>query len=190
MPRSRIGLAVAGGLLTLALVPSVASAHEITDVQVDCEAQTIAITGEMFAENGGKTVTVTGPEGYIQEFFADQDPSWTVTVPLGPNGDYSIDWPESGDWGPFAFVVDCAEGEVLPATAAPTEKPAEEPEGAVRPLTGEADPTLPPTDTATATAPSEAGSGLQLAILLLGAIITSAAVSLRLAEPERRPRDR
>ena len=100
--------AVAGLILTLAL-PGLASAHEITNVDVDCDGQSIHVSGKLFGQDGGATVTVTGPDSYLESFFADQDEEWTVELPLGADGAYAIDWPESGDFGPVDFVVDCAE---------------------------------------------------------------------------------
>ena len=169
--------AAAGLLLALAL-PILVSAHEIVNVDVDCDAQTIDVTSKDFGAEGGVTVSVTGPDGYMQSFFADQDAEWTVTVPLGHNGSYMIDWPNSGDFGPVGFEVTCEEGGVLPTseptveptsepTSEPTTEPTAEPTGAALPIeeipptgpqgavlpavgTGAgAGATLPPTDTAT-----------------------------------------
>lgn len=76
--------AAAGLLLALAL-PMLVSAHEITEVQVDCDGQAIHVSGKLFGQDGGATVTVTGPDGYSESFLADQDEEWTVTLPLGPD---------------------------------------------------------------------------------------------------------
>jgi hypothetical protein len=179
MPRSH-RLAILGGLLAMAFVPSVVTAHEITDIQVDCEGQAIVVSGKLFGQDGGKTVTVTGPDGYLETFVADQDELWSVALPLGPNGDYSVDWPESGDFGPVTFAVECDEGVVLPATATPTPAPTQAPEGVVLPETGEAPQvTLPPTDMDVTRGSVPAGDGVGLVALLLGGILTSAAVSVR-----------
>ena len=83
----RLAPALAGLLLALAL-PLTASAHNITNVQVDCDGHAILVSGKLFASEPA-TVTVTGPGGYSESFFADQDAEWTVTLPLGPNGDYA-----------------------------------------------------------------------------------------------------
>ena len=116
--------AVAGLFLALSL-PMLASAHEITDVQVDCDGQAIHVSGKLFGQDGGATVTVTGPDGYSESFLADQDEEWTVTLPLGPDGVYVIDWPESGDFGPVDFTVDCVDEAAEPTpTPEPTATPA------------------------------------------------------------------
>jgi hypothetical protein len=108
--------AVAGLLLALAL-PTLASAHEITNVDVDCDGQAIHVSGKLFGQDGGATVTVTGPDGYSESFFADQDEEWTVDLPLGHDGAYVIDWPNSGDFGPVDFVVDCIDENAQPTPA-------------------------------------------------------------------------
>jgi hypothetical protein len=116
--------AVAGLFLALSL-PMLASAHEITDVQVDCDGQAIHVSGKLFGQDGGATVTVTGPDGYSESFLADQDEEWTVTLPLGPDGAYVIDWPESGDFGPVDFTVECIDEDPEPTpTPTPTPTPA------------------------------------------------------------------
>jgi len=104
---------MAGFLLALAW-PIAASAHEITNVQVDCAGHSIEVSGQLFAADAA-TVTVTGPGGYSQSFFADQDAEWTVTLPLGPNGAYVIDWP--GASSPVDFTVDCEAPPTPTATA-------------------------------------------------------------------------
>ena len=80
----RLAPVLAGFLLALAM-PLAASAHSITNVQVDCDGHAIVVTGKLFGSEPA-TVTVTGPGGYSQSFFADQDAEWTVSLPLGPNG--------------------------------------------------------------------------------------------------------
>jgi hypothetical protein len=147
----RLAPALAGLLLALAL-PLTASAHTITNVQVDCAGHAINVSGKLFAADAA-TVTVTGPGGYSQSFFADQDAEWTVKLPLGPNGDYVIDWTGAG--APVDFVVDCATPTDTPtptptATAEPTATatatPTEAPTAIVTPT---ATPTEAPTPTAT-----------------------------------------
>jgi hypothetical protein len=188
--RLRLLPAAAGLLLALAL-PMLAAGHEITDVDVDCDGEAIRITGKLFGQDGGATVTVTGPDGYVQSFFADQDDEWTVSLPLGPDGEYIIDWPESGTWGPVAFNVDCAEGAVLP-TATPS--PTDAPEGAVLPDLGSpaggADPTLPPTDTAAAAQQAGAPSLASLALFGMAAATTWAVMASLDRRVRRRDRER
>ncbi len=108
--------AAAGLWLALAL-PILASAHEITNVDVDCDSQAIHVSGKLFGQDGGATVTVTGPDGYSESFFADQDAEWTVDLPLGHDGSYVIDWPDSGDFGPVDFAVDCVDEDAQPTPA-------------------------------------------------------------------------
>ena len=177
--------AAAGLLLALAL-PILASAHEITNVDVDCETQSVHVTGKMFAVHGGATVTVTGPEGYLQSFFADKDEAWTVTLPLGADGTYMIDWPNSGDFGPVTFEVDCVLATEEPSptgtaeptqeptseptptgTALPTEEPTITPAGAVLAETGVAGgagATLPPTDTTAVAVSQSVNTGVVFAL--------------------------
>src|SRR4051794_31054366 len=149
----RLAPAVAGFLLALAL-PLAASAHDITNVQVNCSDHTIDVSGRLFAEDAA-TVTVTGPGGYSQSFFADQDAEWTVTLPLGPNGAYVIDWP--GASSPVDFTVDCEATPTPTATAteAPTATATEAPTAtateAPTPTATEA-PTATATEAPTATA--------------------------------------
>ena len=78
-------LPAAAGILFALAVPAIASAHEITDVHVDCDGNAIEVSGAFFGEEPA-TVTVTGPGGYSEAFFADQDAAWTVKLPLGANG--------------------------------------------------------------------------------------------------------
>ncbi len=201
----RLRLPVLAGLLLILAMPLTVAAHEITDVTVDCEGEAILVSGRLFGQDGGATVTVTGPDGYSQSFFADQDDPWTVSLPLGPDGEYAIDWPALTF--EMIFTVDCAEGEVLPTEApAPTSTPAPggdaepeatpAPEGAVLPDVGGpgggVSPTLPPTDTSSS-APSEAGGlglaglglvGLAAALTWLG-LLTS---ERRLRREDREPR--
>ena len=138
----RLAPAIAGLLLALGL-PMAVSAHSITNVQVDCAGHMITVSGQLFAADAA-TVTVTGPGGYSQSFFADQD-AWTVTLPLGPNGQYVIDWP--GAEASVDFTVDCAA-----PTPTPTDTPTPTPTGTAAPTaTATATPTEAPTATPTAT---------------------------------------
>ena len=113
--------AVLGGLLALLLLPGVVSAHDITDVQVDCTDKSILVSGESFGGDDGiaVTVTVSGPEGYLQTFVAEPRVPWTVSLPLGPSGDYTIRW-SAPDGGEATFVVDCPDESLPPETPAPT----------------------------------------------------------------------
>src|SRR6478752_1503133 len=134
----RFAPAIAGLLLALGL-PMAVSAHSITNVQVDCAGHTITVSGQLFAADAA-TVTVTGPGGYSQSFFADQD-AWTVTLPLGPNGQYVIDWP--GAEASVDFTVDC-----VPPPPTPTDTPTPTPTGTAAPTaTATATPTEAPTAT-------------------------------------------
>jgi hypothetical protein len=137
----RLAPAIAGFLLALGL-PLAVSAHDITNVQADCAGQVINVSGQFFAADAA-TVTVTGPGGYSQSFFADQDAEWTVALPLGPNGQYVIDWP--GASSPVDFTVDCAS-----PTATPTDTPTPTPTATAQP-TASATPTETPTATPTTT---------------------------------------
>ena len=133
---------VLAGLLLVLLMPLTASAHDITNVQVDCDGHAILVSGKSFASEPA-TVTVTGPGGYSESFFADQDAEWTLSLPLGPNGDYQINWPGAAE--PVDFKVDCAETTEEP-TATPIEEPtatrtATPPEGSVLPTQGTPTPT-------------------------------------------------
>lgn len=127
--RTLIGAAIALVLL-LAAAGSVA-AHEISGIDVRCSRHVIHVEGIKFAEELPRVVTVTGPAGYSRSFTVTTD-SWSHNFPLGPNGAYSIDWPNSGDFGPVPFLVDCA---------APTPN--------VPRVTPHPDRTLPPTDSTT-----------------------------------------
>jgi hypothetical protein len=190
-------LSLLAGTLVLLAVPAAVAAHEVTDVDVDCDGESIHVSLKLFAEDGGREVTVTGPDGYLEVFFADQDVEWTVTLPLGPNGEYSIDWPDSGGWGPVAFTVDCAaasptptptptpDGEVAPTQGtnptptpdgevAPTQgtdpSPTEAP-GAVLPTT--AGVTLPPTDVGPEAAPASSSAGFLVSLIALLGLVAS-----------------
>jgi hypothetical protein len=170
--------AVLGGLLVLLLLPGVVSAHEITNVQVDCADKSILVSGEGLGGDDGiaVTVTVSGPEGYVQTFGAEPRVSWTVSLPLGPSGIYTIQWP-APDGGAVTFAVDCPDESLQPtATPAPSKTPDH-----VVPTSPHG--TLPPTDTR---APSSAvaRSDTVLATLLLIAVF-AAAVALRRTAEER-----
>jgi hypothetical protein len=187
MRRSRwlTGLLVLPAILAL---PTLVAAHEITHVDVDCDGEAIVVHGKLFAQDdGGRTVTVTGPGGYLQTFFADQDEPWSMTLPLGPDGDYLIDWPDSGDFGPVSFVVECEDGEVQPTGP-------EEPNGEVKPSTGSpsggAAPTLPPTDGALVAAGRTDGFGLHPAAILALVVILGTGLVLRRPKPTAEARDR
>ena len=126
MRRTVRSAAAIGGLLALLLVPAVVSAHDITDVQIDCAGGAIVVSGTSFGEGGGDavTVTVSGPDGYVQTFAVEPVVPWTVSLPLGPSGSYTIDWPGSG--GAVTFTVECENGSQPPATDSPT--PSEPPD--------------------------------------------------------------
>jgi hypothetical protein len=110
-----------GGLLLLLLVPSVVFAHVITDVRVDCAGEAILVSGESFdADHGvGVTVTVSGPKGYLQAFVAPIRIPWTVSLPLGPSGTYSIGWAGAGS-DSETFAVDCSNQGQPTGTPGPT----------------------------------------------------------------------
>jgi hypothetical protein len=165
--------AVFGGLLVLLLLPGVVSAHEITDVHVDCADRSIVVSGDSFGggDGTGVTVTVSGPEGYVQTFVAEPSVPWTVSLPLGPSGIYTIEWPDS-DGGAVTFVVDCPDESLPPPTPAAT--PSKTPDHGVP-----ASPhhTLPPTDTGL---PSSAAARTDTAVAtLLFIAVFAAAVALR-----------
>lgn len=158
-----------GGLVLVALVvlafPASTFAHEITKVDVDCEGQTIEVSGKLFAELGPIEVTVEGPPGsdYSETFLVETNDEWTKTLPLGPNGDYSIDWPESGDFGPVTFTVEC---EAAPAE----ETPSPTPTARVRPDTG--GPTLPPTNMLADATSAPAGATWSLLWVVMIGLLT------------------
>ena len=186
-------LAIGGAAALLLALPAATTAHEISAVNVDCEGDAITVEGILFGETLPIDVTVTGPEGYLQVVTVTTD-SFSATLPLGPNGEYSIDWPESGDFGPHAFTVECAEepveeqptptpeptsGEELPVggTPPPEQGGEELPVGGSGPET-----TLPPTDTAVDPAEtSQDGGAFGPVAAFLGALIGAA----WLAKPQR-----
>ena len=143
---------VLGGLLALLLLPGVVAAHEITHVKVDCADKSILISGESFGGEDGiaVTVTVSGPKGYVQSFVAEPRIPWTVSLPLGPSGTYTIRWPDP-DGGSETFVVDCPDETHPPVTPEPT------PTGP--PATPSPTPTVTPSPTPSGTpAPTPSGT--------------------------------
>ena len=204
--------AVLGGLLALLLLPGVVSAHQITHVQVDCADKSILVSGESFGGDDGiaVTVTVSGPEGYVQTFVAEPRVPWTVSLPLGPSGAYTIRWPDP-DGGSATFAVECPDESVPPATPSPspshpsqtpspspsepvttpspsptrpTATPSKTPDHHVTPSPQR---TLPPTDTM-AKATAVARTGTVLATLLFIAVFALAVALRRMAERRTRRR--
>ena len=202
--------AVLGAVLALLLVPGVVAAHDITHVQVDCADKSILVSGESFggADAVAVTVTVSGPEGYVQTFVAEPRVPWTVSLPLGPSGAYTIRWPDP-DGGSATFAVECPDESVPPATPSPspsqpsttpspsqpvttpspsptrpTATPSKTPDHHVTPSPQR---TLPPTDTM-ATATAVARTGTVLATLLFIAVFALAVALRRTAEGRTRRR--
>ena len=201
--------AAIGGLLALLLLPSVVSAHDITDVQIDCAGGAIVVSGTSFGEDGGDavTVTVSGPDGYVQTFAVEPVVPWTVSLPLGPSGTYTIDWPGSG--GAVTFTVECENGSQPPATDSPTPS---QPPDTTSPTPSEPPPTprptpvrptpsptrtpavsptpahtLPPTDAMTPTS-AVSRTDTVLASLLFIAVLASAVALRRTAQGRTRRR--
>lgn len=193
--------AALGGLLALLLFAGVASANDITDVQVDCAGQAILVSGESFGGDAGVavTVTVSGPDGYVQTFVAEPTVPWTVSLPLGPSGDYTIRWGEPGG-GEVTFAVDCPDQSQPPATSSPSpsQPPATPSPSPTRPTARPpktpdhdvpASPrrTLPPTDTR-APGSAVARGDTALASLLFIAVFAGAVVLRRTAQGRTRRR--
>jgi hypothetical protein len=178
-------VAALGGLLSLLLVllPGVVSAHQITDVQVDCPGKAIVVSGESFVGDGGSgvTFTVSGPEDYLQTFVAEPDVPWTVSLPLGPSGTYTIRWPDPNG-GSATFDVDCPDASVPPATPSPTPKASKTPGRDAPPSPHR---TLPPTD-AMASTSTVARTDTVVASLLFIAVFAAAVAVRRTAEGRHR----
>jgi len=175
----RTGAAL-GCLLAFLLLPNLVSAHQITDVQVDCPGKAIVVSGNGFgaAGSGPITLTVTGPEGYLESAMVPAVIAWTVSLPLGPSGEYAIEWPDSGD-SAVTFSVDCpaatASPSPTPAQTPTRTHPSKSPEHEV--TTPRPQKTLPPTDTTTLSSPSPVSSDTALAtLLLIGVFAASVAV--------------
>lgn len=144
MNRRQLTILAAVVLTSISLIVSVvgfATAHE-TIVSVRC-GEGIQVVGHFFTGNPPDTepihspVTITGPEGY-SESFEVTTAEWAHTFPLGPNGQYHIDWPEAGQFAQD-FTVDCAE-----PTPTPTVRPTPSTHGLPTPTPHR---TVPPTDT-------------------------------------------
>jgi len=134
---------VFGCLMALLALPTVVSAHEITHIKVDCPGGVIIVSGQGFADESGGAVTVTvaGPKSYQQTFDAQPNDSWTVSLPLGPSGSYTISWPDpNGGSVPFEVICPAASSPPSRQPSTPTPHPTKTPAHHA---------TLPPTDALT-----------------------------------------
>jgi hypothetical protein len=183
---------VLAAVLAVLLVPGVALAHRIVSVEVDCTGEhgkpQVHIRGTGWDVERNNPVRVTGP-GLDVDFVVASE--WTASIEVPTNGEYTIDWPNSGPNGPVEFTVRCTPTStptpsVTPtATTTPTATPIPTPRSSTSPISSVAPsprPTLPPTDRATV----EIRQG-EPWLLVVAAIVTFLIV-LVLLDPERRPR--
>lgn len=103
-------------LVLLLPTTQVATAHEISNVAVSCQDETVTATGVKFGETLPILVTLSGPSEYSHSYQVTTA-EWSHAFPLGPNGSYTLSWPNSGQFTK-TFSVDCPE-----ATPTPTPRP-------------------------------------------------------------------
>lgn len=139
---------VISALFVALMLSSVATtfAHEVSNINVVCD-EGITISGIKFGENLPREVRLVGPDGYFESYIVTTD-DWTHTFPVGSNGQYVIDWDDSGDFGPVDFIVDCAEPTPTPIKPTPLPKPSHPvlPSPSIE-VVPTPKPTVPPTDT-------------------------------------------
>lgn len=144
--------AVLFALSILILSATTVAAHDITSVKVNCDEQTITITGVNFPATQVQ-VSGTGANDFSAQF--DVQGSWTKVLD-GPfiNGLYTITWPNAGNHA-TEFTVECAEATPTPTPeVTPTPRVTPTPTGTEPPAatgTPRARITPPPTSTSDTT---------------------------------------